>query len=185
MLQGILEGLLFVVGEDGLSIEKAKELLEIDDQKLNEVINELKMSYENETRGLSLTVFGNYLRLTTKKEHKMYYEALIEIEDEGLLSQASLETLAIIAYNQPVTRVKVDEIRGINSSHIIRKLLSKNLIKDIGRADTAGKPILYEVTKDFLDYFGLDNIDKLPKIEEIDDKEDLEMNLYESKYKEN
>ena len=184
MLEGVLEGLLFVVGEDGLTLESAKEILNVSDEELKELISKLENTYSSKNRGLSLTIFGDYLRLTTKPNHKEYYERLVETEDENVLSQASLETLAIVAYNQPVTRMIVDEIRGINSSHIMRKLVCKCLIKEVGRAETPGKPILYSVTKDFLDYFGLDSLDKLPKMEEIEVKEDVEKDLYESKYKE-
>ena len=100
------------------------------------------------------------------------------------MSQACLETLAIIAYNGPVTRIKVDEIRGINSSHMIRRLVSRNLVEDVGIADLPGRPHLYQVTKDFLDYFGIESIEDLPIVEEKE-IEDIETNLFESKYKEN
>lgn len=107
---------------------------------------------------------------------------MVEIED-NTLSQAALETLAIIAYNEPITRIVVDEIRGINSSHMIRKLVSMDLIEEKGRSDSAGRPILYGVTDKFLDYFGLANTSELPKIEEIE-VDDTEKDLFESKYKE-
>jgi len=185
MLEGVLEGLLFVVGEDGLTLDTAKDILNVNDEELNEIITSLENTYNNKSRGLMITKYGSYLRLTTKPNHKEYFERLIETEDDSVLSQACLETLAIIAYNQPVNRMTVDEIRGINSSHIIRKLVCKCLIKEVGRSDTPGRPILYSVTKDFLDYFGLDSVDKLPKMEEIKVNEDSEKDLYESKYKEN
>lgn len=181
-MEAVLEGLLFVTGEEGLSLKKIAEILEIDEDKLNQVIENLEHDYESDKRGIKLELLGNNLKLTTKKEHKKYYEKLVETDDT-ILSQASLETLAIIAYNQPITRVKVDEIRGIDSSYVIRKLLLKNLIKDMGRSDAPGKPILYGVTDSFLDYFGLSTIDDLPKLEEIND-EDIETDLFESKYKE-
>lgn len=182
-LIAVLEGLLFIVGEDGISFSKLKEIMEIDDIKLNELIDNLKEIYNDSKRGLSITKYGDNLKLTTKKEHNKYYEKLALVEDESILTQACLETLAIIAYNGPVTRMNVDEIRGINSSHIIRKLVSKNLVKDVGRSDAPGKPILYNVTNDFLDYFGLNDVNELPKIEEIE-IEDEEKDLFESKYKE-
>ena len=109
-LTGVLEGLLFVVGEDGISIDQIKELLEIDDNKLKELVADLTLLYTEANRGITLKVLGNKLKLTTKEEHKSYYEKLVEIEDTEL-SQAALETLAIIAYNEPITRVTVDEIR--------------------------------------------------------------------------
>ena len=124
------------------------------------------------------------LELTTKSIHKEYYQKLLEEEETGVLSQAALETLAIIAYNQPITRIDVDEIRGISSSHMIRKLVSRDLIKEIGRSEGAGRPILYGVTDEFLDYFGLASIDDLPKIEKIDNNDSEETDLFQSKYNE-
>ena len=182
-MTGILEGLLFVMGDEGIELDSIKSVLEITDNELNNLINELKKEYENINRGLSIEEFGNKIKLTTKKEHKEYYEKLVAEENNSMLSNAALETLAIIAYNGPVTRIEIDEIRGINSSHLIRKLLLKSLIKDVGRSDAPGRPILYKVTDDFLDYFGLSKIEDLPKIEEIV-IEDTETDLFESKYKE-
>lgn len=180
---GILEGLLFVMGDEGIELEKIKSVLEITDTELKNLISELKNEYENPNRGLSIEEFGNKIKITTKKEHKEYYEKLVDEENNSMLSNAALETLAIIAYNGPITRVEVDEIRGINSSHLVRKLLLKNLIKDVGRSEKPGRPILYSVTDEFLDYFGLNKIEDLPKVEEIK-VEDLETDLFESKYKE-
>lgn len=182
-LIGVLEGLLFLNGEDGISYNKIKEILEIDDAKLNEIMDKLNQKYQDETSGLRLVKFGNYYKVTTKEEHRSYYKKLVEMEDENILSQACLETLAIIAYNGPITRMNVDEIRGINSSHMIRKLISRNLVEDAGVASLPGRPHLYQVTKDFLDHFGIESTSQLPLIEEKQIDE-TEMNLFESKYKE-
>lgn len=184
-LVAVLEGLLFVVGEDGLSMEQAMQILQIDQKTLVSLLQKLQDSYVQEDRGIRLCALGNHLKLTTKKEHKVYYEKLIETEDDSLLSQAALETLAIVAYNEPITRVAVDEIRGIGSSHIMRRLLSKGLIQELGRSDAPGRPILYGVTKEFLDYFGLSSIEELPKIEPIQDNIEEEKDLFETKYQEN
>ena len=100
------------------------------------------------------------------------------------MSQAALETLAIVAYNEPVTRIQVDEFRGVSSSHIIRKLLAKNLIQEIGRSDLPGRPILYGITSEFLDYFGLATKEELPKLEEMDVQGTDEEDLFSSKYQE-
>ena len=166
----ILEGILFLVGDDGISNDKLKQILSIDDNKLLELITKLEK-------------FGNSFKLTTKKEHKQYYEMLTVEETNGSLSPAALETLAIIAYNQPITRVKVDEIRGINSSSLVRKLLLRGLITEAGRADTPGRPILYGVTNNFLDYFGLKSTEELPEIKDVELSTE-EKDLFESKYKE-
>lgn len=180
--KALLEGLLFAVGEEGLSIERIEEIMDISYEELKEVITSLKESYDSDDRGIKLDVLGNRLKLTTKSIHKEYYQKLLEEEETGVLSQAALETLAIIAYNQPITRIDVDEIRGISSSHMIRKLVSRDLIKEVGRSEGAGRPILYGVTDEFLDYFGLASIDDLPKIEEIDNNDSEETDLFESKY---
>lgn len=181
-LKAVLEGLLFVVGEEGLSIDQITEILEISDDELKKIVGQLSLDYNDDNRGIVLKVLGNRLKLTTKEEHKKYYEKLVEIENTEL-SQAALETLAIIAYNEPVTRIKVDELRGISSSHMIRKLLSRDLIEEKGRSDAPGRPILYGVTNQFLDYFGLSSTSELPKLEEIEVL-DEETDLFESKYKE-
>lgn len=175
-----MESLLFVVGDEGLTKEEIVKILEVDLDTLNSVINDLSIAYENEDRGIELVVLGNRLKLVTKKSNKIYIQKLMNLNEDGTLSSSALETLAIIAYNQPVTRIMVDEIRGVSSSHIIRKLLYKNLICEIGRSETAGRPILYGTTPLFLDYFGLADIKDLPAIEIS--KEDKVVDLYESKY---
>ena len=181
-MEAVLEGLLFLVGDEGITLSRLKEILEIEDDELNKVIEALENEYDKSNRGIKLELLGNKLKLTTKKEHKEYYERLVETDD-SILSQASLETLAIIAYNEPITRASIDEIRGIDSSYVIRKLLLKNLIKDMGRSDAPGRPILYGVTDEFLDYFGLSSIDELPKLEEVEIDEE-ETDLFTSKYNE-
>lgn len=180
MKLGALEGLLFVVGEDGLEVEKIESILDISYDELKDLIKQLCDIYSDSNRGLQLLVLGNKLKLTTKKEHKEYYEKLVEADDSNL-SQSALETLAIIAYNEPITRIKIDEIRGINSSHMVRKLLSKNLIKEKGRSEQPGKPILYGITDEFLDYFGLSSVSELPQLTEIE-KIQIEEDLYKTRY---
>lgn len=167
-LEAALEGLLFLVGDEGLTNDQIKNILEVDDNDLQNVISNLEKTYSYENRGLKLNYIGGCYKLTTKKEHKNYYEKLIENQDSNILSQAALETLAIIAYNEPITRVEIDELRGVSSSHIVRKLVARNLIKEAGKSDLPGHPLLYKTTKDFLDCFGLSSIDELPKLEEID-----------------
>ena len=131
----------------------------------NEILKELQSEYEKENRGIRISFLGDAFKLTTKKEHKDFYEKLIDHEESTTLSQASLETLAIIAYNAPITRIDIDNIRGVNSTFIIRKLLLKGLIEEVGKSDAPGRPKLYNVTQNFLDYFGLGNINELPTIE--------------------
>lgn len=182
MMKGILEGLLFISGDEGLSLKKIKEILEITDEELETLINDLTLDYDNKDRGIRLEVLGNKLKLVTKVEYKDYYQKIVEV-DSDTLSQASLETLAIIAYNQPIVRSMVDEIRGVDSSYHIKKLLFKGLIEEKGRSELAGRPILYGTSERFLDHFGLNSIESLPKIEEdIELEEDVD--LFKSKYQE-
>ena len=120
-----LEGLLFVVGDDGLSINQMMEILEINHDEAVELINKLKEEYESKERGIRLHFLGNTFKLTTKEEHKEYYQKLLVNEENNTLSNSALETLAIVAYNEPITRVEVDEIRGVQTSQMIRKLVAK------------------------------------------------------------
>lgn len=191
MNKAVLEGLLFVVGEDGLTIEQIEDVLNIDEESAKNLIRELKHDYEDESRGLRIDFLGNRFKITTKFEHKEYYQKLIENPETNFLSQAALETLAIIAYNEPITRIQVDTLRGVGSTSIIRKLVAKGFIKEAGRSDVPGRPILYETTHEFLDYFGLASIEDLPDIDKIHEsfKEDesdanVSSDLYTSKYTE-
>ena len=182
----VLEGLLFVVGEDGLTLDQMTDILEIDSELAKKLISNLKEKYESETSGIRINFLGNTFKLTTKNEHKEYYQKLIENPESSVLSQAALETLAIVAYNQPITRLEVDDIRGVSSSQMMRKLVAKGLIKEVGRSDAIGRPILYKTTSEFLDYFGLATIEDLPKMTEFvsENTEENDTDLYHSKYKE-
>jgi segregation and condensation protein B len=180
----ILEGLLFLSGSEGLNMEDIIAILEVTELEAKALLENLAHDYEQQERGIQLVLLGNRLKLTTKEEHKAYYEKLVEVEQNTELSQAALETLAIIAYNEPITRVKVDEIRGVGCSHLIRKLVSMNLICECGRADSPGRPLCYRTTKAFLDHFGLASIEELPALEDIVVGELIETDLFESKYQE-
>ncbi len=181
---GALEGLLFVVGDDGLTLEQMLEILEIDHDEALMLINKLKDSYEDNKRGLRIHFLGNTFKLTTKSEHKKYYEKLLVNEDNNRLSNNALETLAIVAYNEPITRIEVDDIRGVQSGPMIRKLVAKGLLKECGKSDLAGRPILYKTTSEFLDYFGLSDISELPKINSSEKSNNEDVDLYKSKYEE-
>ena len=183
-LKAVLEGLLFVVGDDGLDLEYISKILEISKEETKELIKELQNDYQSDSRGIRIDFLGDKLKLTTKKEHNMYYQKLLTTEDNTTLSQAALETLAIIAYHQPITRVEVDEMRGVNNSWVIRKLVAKGLVKEVGKSTMPGRPNLYGTTSDFLDYFGLATINDLPKLPS-DEVDNDETDLFQSIYKEN
>lgn len=186
--KAILEGLLFVVGEEGLTFSQIEEVLDVSEEVARELLMDLKKDYEEDVRGLRIDFLGNRFKLTTKFEHKEYYQKLLENPETNFLSQSALETLAIIAYNEPVTRVQVDALRGVGSVQIIRKLVAKGFIKEVGRSELPGRPILYETTSEFLDYFGLSTIDDLPDMQEFIKESEFfdnsDSDLYTSKYKE-
>lgn len=179
----VLEGLLFAVGDDGLTIDQIINILEINKEEAFDLISKLKSLYEDDSRGIRINFLGNTFKLTTKREHHKYYEKLLVNEENNTLSSSALETLAIIAYNEPITRIQVDEIRGVQTGQLVRKLVAKGLVKECGRSDMPGRPILYKTTSEFLDYFGLESINDLPKVT-IKEQEDIEVDLYNSKYKE-
>ena len=183
-LLGVLEGILFVVGDEGVTLNQVCEILEIDLEQAKELLMELKKQYEDEKRGIRISYLGDAFKLTTKKEHKEYYQKLIENPESNTLSPAALETLAIIAYNQPITRIEIDEMRGVNNTHMIRKLLAKGLIKESGKSTLAGRPNLYATTSDFLDYFGLSSISELPTIIKEETPVEVDKELFTSIYKE-
>lgn len=181
----VLEGLLFIVGDDGINLKQICDVLEIDEKEAKQLLTNLQQEYESEQRGIRVSFLADTFKLTTKKEHIKYYKKLLsEDNNPEVLSQAALETLAIIAYNEPITRVKIDELRGIGSSFMLKKLIAKDLVKPCGKCDLPGHPTLYKTTKDFLNYFGLSTITDLPKIE-VDETKEEKKDLYKSKYTEN
>ena len=181
--KGLIEGLLFVVGDEGLTLIDLCSIIGVSDDVVLSNLNELINDYEKSDRGIRIELFGESYKLVTKKEYKDYLKKMVP-DEEDLLTQSNLETLAIIAYNQPITRMQIEEIRGVNSSHVVRKLLMRDIICEKGRSDLPGRPILYGTTDFFLDYFGINSLEQLPEIK-IPDSEDIETNLFESKYKEN
>ena len=183
-MKGIIEGLLYVQGDLGLTIEQVSDILEITPEEAKDLILSLKQDYIDEDRGLRINYLGNSFKLTTKEEHKEYFKKLLENPRNNVLSNQALETLAIIAYNEPITRIDVDEIRGVDSAYVVRRLLAKGLIKECGRSDKPGHPILYKTTDEFLDYFGLSSKEDLPKIELLEQNDNDDKDLFKSTYKE-
>ena len=177
----ILEGLLFLSGDDGMSEDEIKKILEIDN--IDDIVSSLNEKYSSNS-GLELVKFGNNYKLVTKSKYADYFKKMADNYIEGPVSQAGLEILAIIAYNEPITRVQIDEIRGVNRSYALRKLLVRGLVTECGKADVAGHPNLYKTTDRFLDYFGLKSKnDLIPVNKEFEIIEDVD--LFDTKYKEN
>lgn len=183
-LLGVLEGILFAVGDDGISLESICDVLNISEKKAKELLSNLQKRYDSDEYGIRISYIGNSFKLTTKKEHKDYYKKLLGDAKTNTLSDVSLEVLAIIAYNQPISRSIVDNIRGVASSYVIRKLEALGFIKVVGKSSMPGKPNLYGTTDAFLDYFGLASIEDLPKIDIKEEEKPKEEELFTSIYKE-
>ena len=172
----VLEGLLFVAGDDGISLEEASYILELERSAVRQLLDELKKRLEDENSGLELLLTASHYKLVTKASLKSYIEKYAVSPYSSQLSQASLETLAIIAYKQPVTRVDIESIRGVQSSGSIQKLLLRDLIEEAGRLETPGRPKMYKTTAYFMDYFGLESLDALPDASDLFDLDSEEAN---------
>jgi len=156
-----LEGLLFVAGEPVTTAQLATAL-DVAPSVIERGLNELDASLA--TRGLRLQRHAGRVQLTTAPQLAELIERFLGLEATSHLSRAALETLAIIAYQQPVTRPYIDSIRGVNSDSMLKSLLHKNLILESGRADGPGRPILYSTTPEFLQHFGLNSILEMPPL---------------------
>ncbi len=183
-LISVLESLLFVAGDEGVSFKTIMDILEIEEVPAKKLLEDLAKEFENSNHGIILEQFGTNYKFVTKRENKKYIQRLVESEENDYLSQSALEILAIIAYNEPITRTSIDAIRGVNSSYGVRKLVLKELIKEVGKSDLPGRPILYGTTDRFLDYFGLTSKQDLPKLNLVEKADIDETNLFDSKYKE-
>lgn len=184
--KAITEGLLFAAGEEGITRKKLADLLELDTKSVKNLIEEMMTEYDKSSRGLTIMDSQSTLHLTTKPEHASYYKRLLDSPGSTRLSQAALETLAIIAYQQPITRIEVDDLRGVKSDRAIQTLCNRGLIDEKGRKDAIGRPILYGTTKNFLIYFGLTSIEELPPLSELKDggETDGEADLFFEKFTE-
>ena len=174
-LKAILEGLLFLVGDDGLTVEQASKSMDISTIKVEQLFDTLQKDYVDDSRGFEIERYGSRYRFLSKAFVHEAAKKLFSIDKISKLSNAALETLAIIAYKQPITRVEIEEIRGVGADVMIRKLEARGLIKEEGRSDAPGRPFLYSVTDEFMDAFKLLSLDELPDLPEFnkDNNDDL------------
>ncbi|TCZ81262.1 SMC-Scp complex subunit ScpB [Paenibacillus albiflavus] len=173
-MKSAIEGMLFVSGDEGIDVKSIAEVLEIDVHLASDLILELKKDLVQSRRGVQIVEVAGSYQLTTLPEHASIFEKLAHSPGRSTLSQAALETLSIIAYKQPLTRIDIEEIRGVKSDRALQTLMGKDLIKEVGRAEAVGRPILYGTSKQFLEYFGLKSIDELPDSSVIEGQIDLE-----------
>ena len=167
-MEAVVEAMLFLTGEE-VSLETIAGVLEMDKATTKAVVRSLKDQYEAENRGLRIIEAGNTYRMSTAPFCFGYLREAYRCAQRQGLSQSLLETLAIIAYKQPVTKGEIEEIRGVSADHAINKLVEKQLIEEIGRKDTPGKPILFGTTNQFLRYFGYTSLDQLPPLEKTEE----------------
>jgi segregation and condensation protein B len=163
-LCAILEGLLFVASEP-ISTQQLAEVLETTVPEIEKGLRDLEGMY-SDYRGLRIQKHNNKVSLTTDPRMAEIIEKFLGLEATVRLSRAALETLAIIAYRQPITRPGIDAIRGVNSDGVLKSLLAKELVREGGRAETPGRPIIYGTTEAFLQHFGLSNLEEMPPFEE-------------------
>ncbi|MBT2686952.1 SMC-Scp complex subunit ScpB [Bacillus sp. ISL-47] len=187
--KGIAESLLFAAGDEGLSLKQIAHVLDVEEIQAREIMDDLMNDYkDNSTRGIMVVELAGTFQLVTKKEYSNYLKKLVESPSAATLSQAALETLAIIAYRQPITRTEIEEIRGVKTERPLQTLAAKALIKEVGRAEGTGRAYLYGTTKEFLDYFGLRSIEELPplpdKVSEEEDSFQEEADLFFEKFQE-
>ncbi len=174
-----LEGLFYITGDDGLTAEDIAFVFEITTEEVIDLIESLTDMYDNSIRGLTILNTADNYKMVTKKEFIDVYRKIYTNINKTKLSNASLEVLAIVAYKQPITRAEIEDVRGINSDNIIRRILAMSLIKEIGRLDTPGRPIIYGTTKDFLDYFKLSSLEELPELlDQINLEDNIEKDLF-------
>jgi segregation and condensation protein B len=163
-LPACLEALLFVAPGE-VNPAQLASVLGVDEPDVERGLDQLAEQYREQGRGLRLQRLGGRVQLTTAPELTAFVEAFLGLEATSRLSRAALETLSIVLYRQPVTRPQVDAIRGVNSDGVVRSLLLKGLIQEIGRAEAPGRPILYSATADCLQYFGLSSLAELPPLD--------------------
>ncbi|MBQ8956381.1 MAG: SMC-Scp complex subunit ScpB [Lachnospiraceae bacterium] len=162
-LKPVIEGVLFATG-DAVAIEKLAEITESEKEDVVKAVSELATDYETSERGIMLTHVEDKVQLCTKTELYPYLAKIAKNKKDYQLTDIQLETLSIVAYKQPVTKLQVEAIRGVNSDHAVNRLVEFGLVKELGRLDAPGRPILFGTTDEFLRAFGVDSLDDLPEI---------------------
>lgn len=163
----IIEAILFVAG-DPVSVKDLAEALNISEIETIHAVEALQREYDLQSRGIALRRYGNHLKLETRVDYAPYVEKMLQPVQRQSLSQAALETLAVIAYRQPTTRGEVEQVRGVKCDYSVQSLLAKGLIEDVGRKEALGRPILYATTDRFLEHFGITDIRELPPLPDLD-----------------
>ena len=178
-LEAIVESILFTMGE-AVEIERIAAAVEHDEDTVRKIIRSMMAKYEEEGRGLRIIELDGAFQMCTKPEMYEHLVKVAHVPKRHTLTDVLLETLSIVAYKQPITRIEIEKIRGVKCDHAVNKLIEYNLICEAGRLDAPGRPILFKTTEDFLRYFGLESLEELPIMnqETIEDfKEEAEREI--------
>lgn len=170
-LKGRIEAILFVAGE-AVGIRDLAKALRVEEKELKETLKKIGSEYDYEQRGFMLKRFGEKVQLATRPLYSEDVLRLLQPVQQQSLSQAAMETLAVVAYKQPVTRAEVEQIRGVKCDYSLQSLMMKGLIQEAGRKDTIGRPILYATTDMFLSHFGIQGLEDLPPLPETEKESD-------------
>lgn len=161
-LAHVIEAILFVAGEP-VDVNELQRALEVTALETQQAIDALESDYTYHRRGICLKRFGSHIQLSTRAEYAPYVERLLQPIQKQSLSQSAMETLAVVAYRQPVTKLEIEAVRGVKCDYSVQSLVNKGLIEEVGRKDALGRPILYGTTDTFLAHFGLSSLAELPK----------------------
>ena len=168
--KSVIEALLFVAGEP-VALSTIKSATEIPEAEIKQILDGLVADYKERNGGLSIVEIANGYRMVTSPGCSQWIRRFMNTNTSSKLSMAALETLAIVAYNQPVIKAEIEQIRGVNSDGVMKTLLERRLIKIMGRKEMPGRPLLYGTTREFLQYFGLKDLTELPTIKELNREE--------------
>lgn len=164
-----VHAILFVSGQEGVSREHLANSLNTTVKEIDAALQQLKLNlYSDDDSPIELANFNQHYLLVTKKDVAQDVEIYAQSPYKNTLTRAAIETLAIIAYRQPITRLAVDEVRGVSSANMIQKLIGRDLVKEVGRVEAPGRPVLYGITNYFMDYFGLQSLEDLPEVEPLE-----------------
>ncbi len=164
-IRSIIESILFLSGE-AVEIRHLAETLEVEEEHIYQAVNKINEVYIENNSGLLITQIDDAYQMCTVPANAPYIERFLQKPSKKILTQPIIETLAIVAYSQPITKVQIADIRGVRSDHTINKLIEFNLIYEVGRLNVIGKPILFGTTGEFLRHFGFSSLDELPKVKE-------------------
>jgi len=166
LAKAAIEAILFAMG-DSVEVSRLAEVIEEDAKTTRDILDEMALEYQQEGRGIGITWFDNAVQLCTRAELYEYLIKIAKAPRKMVLTDTVIETLSIIAYKQPITRVEIERIRGVSCDHAINKLLEYDLITELGRMDAPGRPLLFGTTEQFLRCFGVGSLEELPELSTV------------------